>query len=110
MLCQQCGVREAEISLTDVTNAGIRERQVCLVCANDDLHAFESEMAQEAHANLPDGKTLDSILTLAEKQGTPDQRRQLALMLRVRAARQPGRLTPTAISFLARFGPPNAGS
>jgi hypothetical protein len=106
MLCQQCGVREAEVHLTELTNADVGQRQLCPICANVELQVFELEMAQEAHANLPDGKTLDSILTAAEAQGTPDQRRQLALMLRVRASREPGRLTPTAIAFLARFGPP----
>ena len=103
MLCEQCGVREADVRLTEVTNARHAQRQLCPICSSVQLQAFESEMAEAAHANLPDGKILDSILTLAEREGTADQQRQLALMLRVRARQQPERLTPTAIAFLARF-------
>jgi len=106
MKCQQCGVREAEVRLIDVTDSHAGQRQLCAICASGDLRTYEEEMAQEAHARLPDGPTLDAILANAERHGTPDQRRQLALMLRVRAAQEPGRLTPTALAFLAHFAPP----
>jgi hypothetical protein len=106
MLCQQCGVREAEIQLTELTDVHLAQRQLCGICGNVDLRRFEEEAAQLGHAKLPDGSTLDAALALAERQGTPDQRRQLALALRVRAAQEPRRLTPAAKEFLARFGPP----
>src|SRR4051812_4381539 len=109
MLCEQCGVREADAYLTEVRNAHVGQRQLCSICVTVELRAAEKEMAEAAHTNLPDGKTLDSILTLAAAQGTTDQQRQLALMLRARATQQPGRLTPTAHAFLARFGPPDVG-
>jgi hypothetical protein len=107
MKCQQCGVREAEVRMIDVTNTHSRERQLCAICANGDLRTYEEETAQEAHSRLPDGPTLDAILANAERHGTPDQRRQLALMLRVRSAQEPGRLTPAALAFLTRFAPPH---
>jgi protein-arginine kinase activator protein McsA len=109
MLCEQCNVREADVHLTEIANASIGQRRLCSICASADVRAVETEMAEEAHARLPDGETLDVILTRAAAHGTPDQRRQLALMLRVRAAQQPGRLTPTALAFLTRFGPPDVG-
>jgi len=105
MLCEQCEVRGADVHLTEVTNAGIGQRQLCSICASAKVQAVETEMAEAAHANLPDEETLDSILSRVAAHGTPDQRRQLALMLRARAAQQPGRLTPTALAFLARFAP-----
>ena len=108
MVCQQCGAREAEVNLTELTNGRVAQRQLCSTCASVDVQRFEADMAEEAHANLPEGKTLDSILNVVALQGTPDQQRQFALMLRARAAHQPERLTPTAIAFLARFGPPGA--
>ena len=107
MKCQQCGVREAEVRLIDVTDTHAGQRQLCAICASDDVRTYEEEMAHEAHARLPDGPTLDAILERAERHGTPDQRRQLALMLRVRSAQEPGRLTPTANAFLARYAPPH---
>jgi hypothetical protein len=106
MKCECCGEREAEVRVIDVTDTKSAARQLCAICANGNLRRYEEEMAHEAHARLPDGPTLDAILARAERHGTPDQRRQLALMLRVRAEEEPGRLTPAARAFFARFAPP----
>ena len=107
MICQRCGVREAEIRLIDLTDSGAERRHLCSVCAGVGLQAFEAELARTAHANLPDGPALDAALYLAERRGTPDQRRQLALMLRERAEHEASRMTSFAIEFLSRFAPPD---
>ena len=107
MVCEQCGVRDADIRLIDLTDTGAERRHLCSVCAGVGLQAFEAELARTAHANLPDGPALDAALGLAESRGTPDQRRQLALMLRERAEHEPTRMTSSAIEFLSRFAPPD---
>ena len=109
MLCQHCGAREAEVRLTELMDSAAAERQLCHVCAGGHLQAFEEDLALRAHMSLPDGPALDAALARVARDGTPSQRRQIALMLKARADREPSRLTPSAVAFLNRFGPPPEG-